>query len=647
MVSIPTDATPAMPSASETTIITYNDKEWKAVREGRATILAPYRAGANSKQIEDGTDIQQVFYNPIQQFNRDLTVLAIKAYGSEVIERKQATEVTFSKKRKRHYPETPESRHKKVEKLTTKPEPSVHGAEAGAESTGEPMDISTEEPKVEANEGLEEKSGNTQNSCEGQAGGNPRPPQPTPKFTILDALSASGLRALRYAHEIPFVTSVTANDLTASAVESVKQNVAYNKLEDKVRANRGDARLYMMQVAAEDGAASNQGPKHKSKAFDVVDLDPYGTAATFFDAALGALKDGGLLCITCTDSAVFAGTGYPEKTYALYGGHPAKGVHSHEGGLRLIIHKVGLIAATYGLAIEPLLSLSIDYYTRIFIKVRKSPASVKFLGCKTITLRNCDAGCGAFEIQPRAKAKVAANKKGSGYFYKHVVALNTNKTGPCEHCGSKMHEAGPMYGGPIHSKEFIQKILDDLPSASPEVYGTLPRIEGMLRTALEELLPPPTLDEPGPPEKHLAIVDPVPLFFIPSALAKSLHCQSPNENALRGALYTLGYQVTRSHCKGGSIKTDAPWFVIWHIMREWVRQKAPINEEKIKPNTVAYRLLRLDRKPEDRRDPDEPEVVFDEKLGRQGRMRTDGKKLTRYQENPRVNWGPMNRATGL
>jgi len=49
------------------------------------------------------------------------------------------------------------------------------------------------------------------------------------------------------------------------------------------------------------------------KRVDVVDLDPYGTAAPFIDAAVNCIADGGLLCVTCTDLAVLAGTQYPEK----------------------------------------------------------------------------------------------------------------------------------------------------------------------------------------------------------------------------------------------------------------------------------------------------------------------------------------------
>jgi tRNA (guanine26-N2/guanine27-N2)-dimethyltransferase len=50
--------------------------------------------------------------------------------------------------------------------------------------------------------------------------------------------------------------------------------------------------------------------------FDAIDLDPYGTASPFIDGAVQAVQDGGLLCVTCTDAALLAGTNYPEKTCA-------------------------------------------------------------------------------------------------------------------------------------------------------------------------------------------------------------------------------------------------------------------------------------------------------------------------------------------
>lgn len=326
-----------------------------------------------------------------------------------------------------------------------------------------------------------------------------------------------------------------------------------------------------------------------------------------------------------------------------------KGVHSHEGGLRLILHAIATSAARYGLTIEPLLSLSIDFYARVFVKIHKSPADVKFLAGKTMLVYNCDSGCLAYETQMLGKNTLKENKSGKGTFWKHSFG---GAPGParCEHCGRIRHIGGPMWGGPLHDAKFIQKILDTLPTVDKDIYHTTTRIHGMLTLALEELLTPPPRDDnliPPPPGKGRpdpSIIDAYPFYFAPSALSKIIHCVTPDENAIRGALRHAGYRVTRTHAKSGMFKTDAPWSFIWEVMREWARQKSPIKEGAIKENTPGWSIMGLDKSKEERKKTQEakPEIVFDEKLGRD----PEKKGLVRYQINPRENWGPMTRAKG-
>jgi tRNA (guanine26-N2/guanine27-N2)-dimethyltransferase len=66
-----------------------------------------------------------------------------------------------------------------------------------------------------------------------------------------------------------------------------------------------------------------------------------------------------------------------------------------------------------------------------------------------------------------------------------------------------------------------------------------------------------------------------PFFFLPTFLAKVLSMPTASDDPLRGAFLGLGYTCTRSHCKPGSFKTNAPWKVIWEVIREWARQKQP------------------------------------------------------------------------
>ncbi|KAI4808881.1 N2,N2-dimethylguanosine tRNA methyltransferase, partial [Aureobasidium sp. EXF-8845] len=346
---------------------------------------------------------------------------------------------------------------------------------------------------------------------------------------------------------------------------------------------------------------------------------------------------------------------------------PLKGPHSHEAGLRLILNSIAKAAAVQGIAIEPLLSLSIDFYARVWVRVKKSPADVKFLAGKTMLVHQCDTGCGSFQIQPLARHTPQKNFLN----YKHTASLSTGDS-RCPQCGFKTHVAGPMWAGPLHNPYFIRRILDMLPDLDKSTYGTTNRIEGMLTSALDEL---DTLENslqtfkgeteaPFIPSIPGHVTDPHPFFFIPSYLCKVLHCQSPSEAAIKGALRHAGFIATRSHTKPGTIKTNASYDAIWEIIREWSRQKAPVKEGKVGDTQAGYKILqkmrkvdsaeeKIDGEEDEENNDEEPateppadifkfKIKFDESLGKD----YHSKKLMRYQTNPRANWGPMSRAKG-
>lgn len=651
--------------------ITHEGREYTTIKEGLAHILVPHGIPTSNdpKMSKEDTQKQQVFYNPIQQFNRDLSVLAIKTFGEDLVERK----------RQKHEHARKKNNHKKrkaerieIDNGQWAPPPPNDPPSKKSKTTSDAEDIQTSDHE-QAPTLSEGKVGADTTAGEG--------PQWKPGFRILDALSATGLRALRYAQEIPFTTSITANDMSSRATESIALNVKHNKLEDKIQATTGNAIAHMYSFVDKKG-------------YDVIDLDPYGTAAPFIDSAIQAINDDGLLCVTCTDSAIFASHGYLEKTYSQYGGLPLKGEPCHEGGIRLILHAVASSAGRYGMAIEPLLSLSIDYYVRVFIRVRKSPNEVKLLAGKTMIVYHCDNGCGAWSTQFLARNKAVTNKSGD-YFYKHSFAPAPSANEHCEHCGWKAHLSGPMYGGPLHNAGFIERILAQLSDVDRETYPTMDRMEGMLHTALEEITFGVQSKKPVEakgveqldrliPKADPAELDHHPFFFIPSSLAKVFHCQAPPTAAVRGALRRAGFRVTMSHCKPGSIKTDASWKDIWHIMQEWVRQKSPL-KRSLKKESAGYGIMSKGSAHQigEEKDADstagnaEPsgggpketqkngvngdqggieaethkeahpsylginfEVIFDEKLGKDH----DRGKRVRYQLAPRENWGPMARA---
>jgi len=669
MTDAPSKTIDATPQAGQ--YISHADKEYTTIKEGLAHILVPrgVPTSTDPKLSKEDTQKQQVFYNPIQQFNRDLSVLAIKTFGQDLIQRKLKKHEQFRQKNARKKQRAHQSCAAKDVTDDANETAGVSGADEATSKKRKLDDVNMDDDAAPPKKQRVIENSEKETEDEVDTNGARTPWRPV--FSILDALSATGLRALRYAQEIPFATAVTANDMSKNAVESIKLNVKHNKLEETITANTGNAIAYMYSYCDKKG-------------YDVIDLDPYGTAAPFIDAAIQAVNDDGMLCVTCTDSAIFASHGYLEKTYSQYGGLPFKGEPCHEGGLRLILHAIASSAARYGMAIEPLLSLSIDYYVRVFVRVRKAPNDVKLLAGKTMLVYHCESGCGAWSTQFLARNKVTKNKNGDP-MYKHGFAQGPSADQHCEHCGHKTHLSGPMYGGPLHNVGFIERVLAQLNDVNRETYPTMDRIEGMLHTALEEITFGTKQDRPNGaqqtqvldaliPKSDPAEIDHHPFFFIPSSVAKVVHCSAPPLAALRGALRHAGFKVTMSHCKPGSIKTDASWKDIWHIMLEWVRQRAPL-KNALKTGSAGHAIMakasanghtgitaaaapaqvpadpatdaQITEESATATAKDSPAypntkfyVNFDEKLGKDH----DRGKYVRYQLAPRENWGPMSRA---
>lgn len=136
-------------------------------------------------------------------------------------------------------------------------------------------------------------------------------------LTILEALSATGLRSIRYAKEISGIKEIIANDLSRKAVDSIVYNVKQNHVEHLVTPSYSDAMTLMYTSTSAE------------KRFTVIDLDPYGSPTRFLDGAVQSISDGGLLLITATDMAVLAG-GTPEACYVKYGSVPLKMKACHE-----------------------------------------------------------------------------------------------------------------------------------------------------------------------------------------------------------------------------------------------------------------------------------------------------------------------------
>lgn len=108
-------------------------------------------------------------------------------------------------------------------------------------------------------------------------------------LNVLDALSASGLRGIRYARELANVDKlhkIYMNDLSSNAIKVMRHNVQCNKLEERIQIENYDANFLMYKS------------RYEGTPFLAIDLDPYGCAGNFLDAAVQSVLDGGLLMVT-------------------------------------------------------------------------------------------------------------------------------------------------------------------------------------------------------------------------------------------------------------------------------------------------------------------------------------------------------------
>ncbi|RNF04506.1 putative N(2), N(2)-dimethylguanosine tRNA methyltransferase [Trypanosoma rangeli] len=487
-------------------------------------------------------------------------------------------------------------------------------------------------------------------------------------ITILEALSATGLRAIRYYKEISGVRFIIANDLDADAVECIRRNCEFNGVPciqptlaanfppDGVRVdevtgtieaggavipNLDDANDLMFRLATNPTVyagcrlcvVTSDTTKHTSTSvngsgegirleetrpllqqelMDVVDLDPYGSASPFLDAAMRCIKEGGLLLVTSTDSAILCGN-YPDTCHAKYNTIPSKNAACHEMAVRILLAALERVANKQRKYIVPLLSLHIDFYVRCFVRVYTQPAEVKLSPCKLGYMLQC-SHCPAYWVRPMAVARMRSkkrvrkenmmpsndlpknfcgndnnngnnngidNNKTSG-MEKDVLEGNSDAFGRecfpaapmrqgnpkitafnlqhmpscvdtrcCKVCGAFLTLSGPIYAAPTQCVSFLSQLLHEVEQRGAAKQITAgARVSGLVRLAMEEL--PDT-----------------PLFYQIPDIASFVRVRCPPTPLFVGALGRMGYRCSQVHCAPSGIKTDCPPEVLVRVMLQW------------------------------------------------------------------------------
>ncbi len=326
---------------------------------------------------------------------------------------------------------------------------------------------------------------------------------------VLDALSATGVRGIRYALETP-AGDIWLNDISGEAFNLILRNLRLNFGNAEREVGNGRAVLEGEKRIVINLGDANRLMAEKFRYFDLVDLDPFGSPVEFLDTALRSVKRRGVLAATATDTGVLCGA-YRNACLRKYLAEPIRGELCHEAGLRILIGTVVRYAAKYDLGVDVLLAYYRDHYFRVFLRLksgaRKADRSLSRLGYLW--------------------------QEGNGRFHYKRTFL-PERTGA----------AGPMWLGPLKDGNFFESLWNELKAFQPAHRKTRPFLE-LLAKELD-----------------------VPFFYDTHGLARRNGLEVKKVSTIIERLNGRGYSASRTHFSPTAIKTDAPFEVVLESLKE-------------------------------------------------------------------------------
>ncbi|KAL4509900.1 hypothetical protein ABPG72_010093 [Tetrahymena utriculariae] len=424
-------------------------------------------------------------------------------------------------------------------------------------------------------------------------------------ITILDALSASGLRAIRFSKELKDVKKVYANDISEAAHKLMKDNFILNNLDlSKIDMTLKDA----VQLMYEQKFKSTSGDRNAR--FDVIDLDPYGTCAPFLDCAIQGAVGETLLCITSTDSRILCGPD-TQKCYYLYGSSRAKIAAYEENAVRIILYTANSIANRYGKFITPLLCYMSEFYVRVFLIIKPGKLECGRSLVRTGNVFHCD-NCQNQYFQTFGKQSKAKQSDAQ----KHVPQKLNLPSNICNQCGDNFTINGPIWTDKMNDQDFIQKTIDYLNSDKFDLpLATKKKIEGMLHSIQLE---------------QKAGVDNIPLGYNFEHLSKMMKTTVPSKKKIFSAIKSLNYSIEQTYLNPAIYKTNAPSEIVFDVVRNWKRTLQPNDEEFFRAFDKESSNYAIVSKP------NICQPNFDLEINVEN-------KLPRWLPNPEKNWGPGKR----
>ncbi len=310
--------------------------------------------------------------------------------------------------------------------------------------------------------------------------------------TAADLMAASGVRALRLAAE-GNAQEVLANDSSCLSAHIIKMNARLNGLSN-IKVSCSDARLMAEKISWEGYRT------------EYVDLDPFGSPAPYIDSFLRAVKRGGVIGITATDTPPLFGL-YPDKLFRFYGVWGNKFFFHKEFGIRALIYFVVRTAARFDLAAKPILSYGREHYVRTFFQLEKGAS---------------------------ASSDLLKNNMGWIEYLNGDFNVIRGKDLPVR----RNNIVGPIWVSSTSSMDLIRKIRP-------------------INDETSNLLAALTREAEGPP-----------LYYLLDDICSAMRTRVPKIDDVILKLRELGYFACRTHLEPLGIKTDASRKELENVVRE-------------------------------------------------------------------------------
>jgi tRNA (guanine26-N2/guanine27-N2)-dimethyltransferase len=330
------------------------------------------------------------------------------------------------------------------------------------------------------------------------------------EITICEPLTATGIRALRFASEIHGVKEVVSGDINLHSAQLATHNIALNSLQDRMSVEHKDANRLLIEHSA---------PKTR---FDIVDIDPFGTPVPHLDASVQALRNNGLLATTATDMAPLCGV-HAKACLRKYGGKPLRTEYCQELAIRLLAGAVAQTAAKHGIGTHVLFSHCSDHYIRVYTQIgygcQKADDSLKQMGY-LLHCFNC--------------------------LHRETTAKPFPETGrKCPECGATMDWAGPLWVGKLFDAPFIDSMLQE---NQQRAFRNSRKLAKLLTLTRGEAEAPP-------------------MYHVLDRLSGKFRLPAPSVAAFFGALTDAGYLAVPTHFNPRGVRTNASASEMQRIMK--------------------------------------------------------------------------------